>query len=254
MTEPGTAPLILVADDDPRMRRLISEVLTLDGFRVSAVPDGEQAIGFVQEQNADLLVLDLIMPYFSGMEVLRRLRKFGFALPVLVLTGVDAELDKVRALEIGADDYLTKPFGQRELVARVKALLRRSRGAVLAASAEGPPAIQAGTLTLVPELRTLLVDGHAVVLTKTEYQLLLVLIRQPDRIFTPPELLGRVWGAGYAEATQVLRTAILRLRRKIEPDPKQPRYIRTRGGGRGLVGYFLSTETADPANDSAPSA
>ncbi len=229
---PGSGT-VLVVDDDARMRRFVGETLQLEGYGVEFAADGEEVERIVAERRPDLVVLDVVMPGISGMEALRRLRAMRRTLPVIMLTARDDEDDKVQALQDGADDYLVKPFSARELVARVQAVLRRSRGA---SDDHELQTVQAGPLTLFPGSRTAHVGERRVDLTRTEYALLLTLVRGAGRVFTPADLLTRVWGSEYRDQGEILRTNIYRLRQKLEPDPRHPRHLRTRNG----VGYYYA--------------
>ncbi len=225
---------ILVVDDDARLRRFVGETLDLEGYAVQFASDGEAVETMVAERRPDLVVLDVVMPGMSGLEALRHLRANGRMIPVIMLTARDDEEDKVQALRDGADDYLVKPFSARELVARVQAVLRRSRGPL---SEEGETQmLRIGPLVLYPGSRTATVLERQVDLTRTEYTLLLTLVRGAGRVFTPADLLTRVWGPEYRDQGEILRTNVYRLRQKIEEDPRHPRYLRTRLG----VGYYFS--------------
>lgn len=230
----GTEPaLVLVVDDDARMRRFVGETLEMAGHRVIFADDGEQVGRTNQQHRPDLVVLDVVMPRMSGVAALRQLRASGEDVPVIMLTARDEDEDKVEALQAGADDYLVKPFSARELVARVQAVLRRARGPL--GEEERLTTSASGALTLQPSSRSVRVEGREVALTRTEYTLLATLVRRPNTIFTPGDLLTKVWGAEYRDQGEILRTNMYRLRKKIEADPSSPRYLRTRSG----VGYYF---------------
>ncbi len=226
---------ILVVDDDARLRRFVGETLQMEGYGVEFAADGEEVERMVAERRPDLVVMDVVMPGISGLEALRRLRAMRRTLPVIMLTARDDEEDKVQALRDGADDYLVKPFSARELVARVQAVLRRTRGA---ADDHELQVLQVGPLILYPGSRAAMVGERKIDLTRTEYALLLTLVRGAGRVFTPADLLTRVWGAEYRDQGEILRTNIYRLRQKLETDPRHPRYLRTRNG----VGYFFASD------------
>jgi len=229
--EPAT---ILVVDDEPGLREFVGVTLKLAGYRPVLASDGAQVADIVIRDHPDLVVMDYSMPTMSGVEALQQLRVLGSAVPVIMLTARDEHDDKLAAFNAGADDYLTKPFNARELVARVAAVLRRTR----AAAGEPDPGqvVAVGELTLVPGNHTVSVGGREVTLTRTEYALLLTLARSAGRVFTPAELLSRVWGPEYRDQAEILRTNMYRLRQKLEADPSAPRRIRTRPG----VGYYLA--------------
>jgi two-component system alkaline phosphatase synthesis response regulator PhoP len=240
MTAPAT---ILVVDDEERLRELLQGYLTQAGFRVLQAADGPQALELVRAHNPDLLVLDLMLPDLDGLEVCRQLRTFSDTY-VLMLTARAEEIDRVVGLEVGADGYLTKPFSPRELVARVRAMLRRPRGG--GERGEPPPTLgQAEALVLgslqIDEVRhEATLDGVPLPLTTTEYDLLVALARHPGRAFTRAQLLEQVWGADYFGDDHVVDVHIANLRRKLSEDPAQPRLIETIRG----VGYRLKTSPA----------
>jgi len=225
---------ILVVDDEPGLREFVSVTLKLAGFRPLLVGDGAQVADSVLRDKPDLVLMDLTMPSMSGLAALKHLRGLGSSVPVIMLTARDQQTDKIEAFDAGADDYLVKPFNARELVARVSAVLRRTRSTAADAAAEQVFAV--GELTLVPGNHTAVVAGREVALTRTEYALLLSLARGAGRVFTPAELLVRVWGPEYRDQPEILRTNMYRLRQKLELDPSQPRHLCTRSG----VGYYLA--------------
>jgi two-component system KDP operon response regulator KdpE len=218
---------ILVVDDEEQILRALRRALIARGYEVRSATDGEDAIAETEAGLPDLVVLDLNLPGIDGMEVVRRLRAWA-TVPILILSVREDETAKVRALDLGADDYLTKPFGVEELLARVRALLRRAR------SIEGEP--------LRFEVDGMLVDlgahrvsrlGRDVHLTKTEWALLEAMAEHPGKLLTHRWLLERVWGPGYEDDLEVLRVFVSQLRRKVEPDPERPTMILTDPG----VGY-----------------
>jgi DNA-binding response OmpR family regulator len=229
---PVTTRTILVVDDEPRIVELARDYLEHAGFAVSTATDGPAALDTVRRQRPDLVVLDLGLPGLDGLDVTRELRREG-SIPIVMLTARDDELDKLLGLELGADDYLTKPFSPRELVARVKAVLRRADRPV-----EASDVIRVGDLTLdVPRMRTE-VGGSTVELTPTEFTLLATLARQPGRIFTRSQLLDALHGVAFESYERAIDSHIKNLRRKLEPDPRQPRYVLTVYG----VGYRLADD------------
>ena len=223
---------ILVVDDEPRIVELARDYLEHAGFRVITASDGRAALDTARRERPDLVVLDLGLPGLDGLDVTRELRKDG-AIPIVMVTARDDELDKLLGLELGADDYLTKPFSPRELVARVKAVLRRTDRPVEAADM-----IRVGELQLdVPRMRTE-TAGRSVELTPTEFTLLATLARQPGRIFTRSQLLDALHGVAFESYERAIDSHIKNLRRKLEPNPRQPRYVLTVYG----VGYRLADD------------
>ena len=220
---------ILVVDDEPKIVDLARDYLEHAGFTVRTAADGEAALEVVRRDRPDLVVLDLGLPRLDGLEVTRRIRRDS-NLPVIMLTARDDELDKLLGLELGADDYLTKPFSPRELVARVRAVLRRADTSLEATTDE---VVRAGDLTLdLPRMRAELA-GRSIDLTPTEFQLLAALARQPGRIFTRSQLLDAVHGVAFESYERAIDTHIKNIRRKLEPDPRRPVHVLTVYG----VGY-----------------
>jgi DNA-binding response OmpR family regulator len=223
---------VLVVDDEPRIVQLARDYLEHGGFTVLTAADGRTALETVRRRRPDLVVLDLGLPGLDGLEVTRELRRDS-AIPIVMLTARDDELDKLLGLELGADDYLTKPFSPRELVARVKAVLRRTER-----SHDPGDVIRVGDVVLdVPRMRTD-VAGRAVELTPTEFGLLSTMAASPGRIFTRSQLLDAVRGVAFESYERAIDSHIKNLRRKIEPDPRQPRYVLTVYG----VGYRFADE------------
>ena len=223
---------ILVVDDEPRIVELARDYLEHAGFRVIAADDGQHALDVARRDPPDLVVLDLGLPGLDGLDVTKALRAEG-SIPIVMVTARDDELDKLLGLELGADDYLTKPFSPRELVARVKAVLRRADRPV-----DASDVIRVGELTLdVPRMRTD-VAGRSVDLTPTEFTLLATLARQPGRIFTRSQLLDELRGVAFESYERAIDSHVKNLRRKIEPDPRRPRYVLTVYG----VGYRLADD------------
>ena len=223
-------PTILVVDDEPKIVQLARDYLEHAGFSVVTAGDGASALHAVRARNPDLVVLDLGLPVVDGLEVMRSIRTAG-STPIVVLTARDTELDKLLGLELGADDYVTKPFSPRELVARVRAVLRRSEHA-----AEPRERIEVGELVLdVPRLRVT-VAGHPVELTATEFSLLATMARAPGRVFTRSQLLDAVHGVAFEAYERAIDAHVKNIRRKLEPDPARPRFVQTVYG----VGYRLA--------------
>jgi DNA-binding response OmpR family regulator len=225
---------ILVAEDQADIRDLIALNLRHAGYRVNPVADGRAALASQAEQASDLLILDLMMPGLDGLEVCKALRAKGRATPILMLTAKSTELDRVLGLELGADDYLTKPFSMAELLARVKALLRRAD--LLRASQGQAPSESAvlrnGELEILPGRREVRVRGAAVEFTALEFDLLLHFAQHPGLVFSRAQLLDAVWGYSHEGYEHTVTTHINRLRAKVEADPMQPRFILTvRGAG-----------------------
>ena len=228
----GSSRTILVVDDEPRIVELARDYLEHAGFRVLTASDGQAALASARRDRPDLVVLDLGLPGLDGLDVTRELRRDG-SMPIVMVTARDDEVDKLLGLELGADDYLTKPFSPRELVARVKAVLRRTDRPVEAADL-----IRVGDLELdVPRMRTG-VAGRSIDLTPTEFTLLATLARQPGRIFTRSQLLDALHGVAFESYERAIDSHIKNLRRKVEPDPRQPRYVLTVYG----VGYRLADD------------
>ena len=223
---------ILVVDDEPKIATLARDYLEHAGFAVLTSGDGPSALATIRQRRPDLVVLDLGLPGLDGLDLTRELRRDS-TIPIVMLTARDDELDKLLGLELGADDYLTKPFSPRELVARIKAVLRRTDRPVEAADL-----IRVGDLQLdVPRMRTE-VAGRSVDLTPTEFTLLATLARQPGRIFTRSQLLDALHGIAFESYERAIDSHIKNLRRKLEPDPRQPRYVLTVYG----VGYRLADD------------
>ena len=225
---------ILVVDDEPRMIRFIRMNLEHDGFEVVEAADGLAALKQVRDTLPDLALLDVAMPELDGFETLRLLREIS-SVPVIMLTARGEEDDRVRGLELGADDYVTKPFSPRELVSRVKAVLRRTEAP---APAEKTTLQVDDRLSLNFDRREVLVEGRPVKLRPTEYRLLYHLVNNAGRTLTHEMILAKVWGYEYRDESQYVRLYITYLRQKIEPDPSDPRYILTeRGVGYSFVDY-----------------
>jgi two-component system KDP operon response regulator KdpE len=221
---------VLVIDDEEQIRRALHSILAARGYEVSLAASGEEGIDSATRVAPDLVVLDLTLPGISGLDVCRRLRRW-YAGPILVLSVRDSDDDKVLALDLGADDYLTKPFSAPELLARVRALLRRA-----GAPPVGPGAITVGRLSLHLAQRRVSAEGVELHLTRTEFDILAYLVTNTGRVLTSRAILTHVWGPEYAEDAATLRVHVSHLRRKIEPEPSVPRYILTEPG----VGFRFS--------------
>jgi two-component system KDP operon response regulator KdpE len=219
---------LLVVDDERAIRRFLDTVLTAHGYTVFEAENGETALLQVTGQRPDLVILDLGLPGIDGVEVTRRLREWT-EIPIVVLSVRDRETDKIAALDAGADDYLTKPFGAGELMARLRAALRR------VGPSSGEAVFAVGDLAVDLSRRLVTVKGEPVALTPTEYDLLRVLVTHAGKVVTQRQLLRDVWGIGYEDEAHLLRVNISNLRRKIEPDASRPRYLLTEPG----VGYRL---------------
>jgi DNA-binding response OmpR family regulator len=225
---------ILVVDDERKIVDLARDYLEHAGFLVRTAGDGQAALEVVERHKPDLIVLDLGLPGLDGLDVTRRIRRAS-NLPVIMLTARDDELDKLVGLELGADDYLTKPFSPRELVARVRAVLRRTDQGAQSSADE---VVHAGDLTLdLPRMRASLA-GRLIDLTPTEFQLLATLARQPGRIFTRSQLLDAVHGVAFESYERAIDTHVKNIRRKLEPDPRRPVLILTVYG----VGYRFAED------------
>jgi len=241
MTQP-VRPVILVADDDPAILKLVRLQLVEEGFRTITAATGEEAVQCAIDERPDLVVLDLVLPDISGFEVLNRLREHG-PIPVILLTGKTRDADKVRGLEMGADDYLAKPFNPEELAARVRAVLRRT----LHRDAPEQAAYHLGDLTIDLSRRVVERSGELVPLTRTEWNLLDVLVRNQGKVLMNPEILGKVWGPEYIDDLQYLRVWISRLRRKLEPGRPEDSIIQTFPG----MGYMFRDTTPTDDGESA---
>ncbi len=224
-------PDILVVDDDPHIRDVVAYALERAGFSVRSVRDGRAALAEVDRRAPDLVVLDVMMPELDGLEVCRRIRSKG-RLPIVFLSSRDEELDRVLGLEMGGDDYLTKPFSTRELVARIKAVLRRS--APLDEDEAAEPVLEVGSIRLDPPARRVFVDGDEVTLTATEFELLRALLKAPGRVLGRETLTEATYGVGHHLADRTLDSHVSRLRRKLREAGADP-IEAVRGVGYRLV-------------------
>ncbi|WP_136089189.1 response regulator transcription factor [Auritidibacter ignavus] len=213
---------ILVVEDEPSISDPLSYLLEREGFETTVVEDGNEAVEEFERHGADLVLLDLMLPGQSGTEVVRQIRQ-NSTVPVIMLTAKDSEIDKVVGLELGADDYVTKPYSSRELVARVRAVLRRQ------SEPEDTEAsiIEAGNVRMDVERHVVSVDGENIAMPLKEFELLEMLLRNSGRVLTRGQLIDRVWGPDYAGDSKTLDVHVKRLRTKIEPDPAEPRYLVT---------------------------
>jgi DNA-binding response OmpR family regulator len=219
---------VLIIEDDPNVADVVARYLEREGYAVESAADGLAGLEMALSDPPDLVVLDLMLPSLSGLEVCRRLRAKA-PVPVIMLTARGEEVDRIAGLELGADDYVAKPFSPRELTARVKAVLRRASGAL---AAEDTAVLRAGALEVDPVAHEARLDGEIVSLTAREFELLTHLMRNPRRAFRREELLAAVWGFTYGD-TSTVTVHVRRLREKIEADPSEPRHICTVWG----VGY-----------------
>jgi DNA-binding response OmpR family regulator len=226
--------MVLVVDDEPSVREIAGAYLERQGFEVRTASDGPAGLRAALELQPALVVLDIMLPGMNGLDVLRCLR-LEQPTPVLLLTARGDEFDRVLGLELGADDYLTKPFSPRELVARVKAILRRGAGAHAAGAA-----IRHGGLRLDPDTREVTLDGRGVELSTLEFDLLHALMRQPGRVFKREELIASVWGSDFPGVDRVVDVHVSGLRRKLGDDAERPRFLATVRG----VGYRLLEASA----------
>ncbi|MEH1011988.1 response regulator transcription factor [Micromonospora sp. CPCC 206060] len=214
---------VLVVEDEESFSDALSYMLRKEGFEVSVAATGPTALTEFDRTGADIVLLDLMLPEMSGTEVCRQLRQRSHV-PIIMVTARDSEIDKVVGLEIGADDYVTKPYSPRELVARIRAVLRRQS----AESAEsGAPTLAAGPVRMDIERHVVTVDGAPVQLPLKEFELLELLLRNAGRVLTRGQLIDRVWGADYVGDTKTLDVHVKRLRSKVEPEPSAPRFIVT---------------------------
>src|SRR6266496_4119128 len=222
---------VLVVDDEQRLRDLVRGYLEHEGFNVLAAADGQLALDLARQHGPDVVVLDLMLPGVEGLEVCRRLRTFSDAY-VIMLTAKAEEIDRIVGLEVGADDYLTKPFSPRELIARVRAMLRRPRHGRAEVPPDVPPPQRFGSLLIDHARHEVTLDTAVVPLTTLEYALLTTLAAHPGRVFTRDQLLERVWGEDYFGDDHVVDVHIANLRKKLGDDPTAPRFIETvRGAG-----------------------
>jgi DNA-binding response OmpR family regulator len=223
---------ILVVDDEPSISEVVALYLRRDGFEVDVAADGSQALALIAQRRPDLLILDLMLPGVDGLAITRQVRS-GASLPIIMLTARGEEIDRVLGLELGADDYVTKPFSPRELVARVKAVLRRVQPPADDQRDPATAPLTVGALRIDPAARSVTLDGNVLNLTAREFDLLHFLARRPGQVFTREQLLDQVWGYTFASDMSTVTVHIRRLREKIEDDSTTPRRLLTVWG----VGY-----------------
>jgi two-component system KDP operon response regulator KdpE len=233
----STQPLVLAVDDEPGILRLLKLELTAQGLRVLTAASGEEALSVAEEQRPDVVLLDIVMPDMTGLEVMRRLRERS-NVPVIMITAKDTDADKVQGLGQGADDYIVKPFSPEEVGARISAVLRRTLG-----DQDAPRVVQVGDVEIDLDRRLVRRDGDVVDLTRTEWLLLQHLAANAGRVMLNTELLSKVWGPEYRDDLQYLRVWVSRLRHKLESDPSSPEIIKTKQG----IGYLLDAEAAATA-------
>jgi len=224
------APNVLVVDDEVQIRRFLRSGFELDGYAVSEAESGQDAIRSATLRPTDLIILDLGLPDLDGAEVLERIRSWS-NVPIIILSVKSGEAEKVRLLELGADDYVTKPFGMAELLARSKVVLRRKTG-----TASGDSVITIGRLRIDLAARNVFLEAERVTLTPKEYRLLQILARHPGNVVTHQELLKEIWGPSHVNDTHYLRIVVRKLRQKVEADANRPQILRTELG----VGYRLA--------------
>jgi DNA-binding response OmpR family regulator len=232
--------LILTADDDPQLLRLVSRSLELEDFHVLTAANGEEALAIIEAETLDLVLLDVMMPKMDGFTVCQKVREFS-SVPIIIITARGQDNDKIRGLNLGADDYLTKPFNIDELVARARAVLRRTQFTPQEHTHTARTRTTIGTISIDYAQRLVTANGKEVVLTPTEYRVLSYLIQNAGRVITQDLLLEHVWGQEYVGESHMLQVNVNRLRRKIEPDPTHPRYILTKVG----IGYQFATRPKD---------
>ncbi|HKO98244.1 MAG TPA: response regulator transcription factor [Pyrinomonadaceae bacterium] len=223
---------ILIVDDEPQIGRVMRTSLATHGFDVRVAADGEAAMDLFNDWHPALIITDLSMPNVGGLELCRRVRLVS-KLPIIVLSVKGEERTKVEALDAGADDYVTKPFGMDELLARIRAALRRTSGVLTK-----PAVIEVGDFSVDPERHRVVVKGQEISLTPKEFELLLFMVQHPGAVLTHHKLLGAVWGGDYTEQTEYLRVFIRQLRKKIETEPANPKYILT----EPWIGYRFQPE------------
>src|SRR5438128_2006708 len=226
-------PVVVLIEDEPQIRRFLRATLTGQGYRLFEATTGADGLVEVGSRQPDVVIVDLGLPDIDGIDVIRRLREWT-AVPIIVLSARGQERDKVTALDVGADDYVTKPFGADELLARIRVALRHVAGSPRGAES----VFHSGGLRVDLARREVRVDDRVVHLTPTEYELLKVFVAQPNRVITERMLLQRVWGPDYGSELHYLHVYVARLRKKLEVDPQQPRYLVTEPG----VGYRLIAE------------
>lgn len=223
---------VLVVDDEPRLVRFVKANLESVGYKVLSASDGQTALSIAEREQPDIIILDIVMPDLDGYEVCRRIREFS-DVPIIMLTAKGEEADKVKGFTAGADDYVTKPFGAEELIARVKAVLRRSQ---YSGTAKPQPVFVHGDFAMDFLQHSVTVRGQKINLSATEYKLLHYLVTNAGRVILHEDLLSKVWGPEYREEVDYLRVYIHHLRQKIEDDQSKPKYILSKPG----IGYLFA--------------
>jgi two-component system alkaline phosphatase synthesis response regulator PhoP len=240
---------VLLVDDEPSIVTLLAFNLEKDGYEVTTATDGAEGYRLAISNPYDFIILDLMLPSMDGMDICKRLRQEKFETPIMILTAKDDELEKIIGLELGADDYMTKPFSPREVLARMKAILRRTNKAVPAepiATAQPETVedetekIEVGEITIFPQLYEVHVNGALIEVTPKEFELLLYMAKRANRILSREQLLNAIWNFDYAGETRIVDVHISHLREKIEKDTKNPQYIRT------VRGFGYKFEVAKP--------
>src|SRR5579863_726430 len=230
---------ILTADDDPQLLRLMTRTLQLEGYEVVSASDGQQALALIESTVPDAILLDVMMPKMDGFTVCQRVREFSLV-PIIIVTARGQDQDKIRGLDLGADDYLTKPFSVDELLARVRAVLRRAQFSLQNSPQSTQSSMTVGKITLDFAQHLVTRDGHEVILTPTEYRIFAYLAQNAGRVVTQDLLLEHVWGAEYVGESHMLQVTMNRLRRKLESDPTHPRFILTKVG----IGYYIPAQAS----------
>src|SRR5438552_5359822 len=240
---PAKKTTILTADDDPQLLRLVARNLQLEGYDVITASDGKQALEQIETHAPDLVLLDVMMPKMDGFTVCHRVREFS-AVPIIIITARGQDQDKVRGLDLGADDYLTKPFSVDELLARVRAVIRRSQFTAREFTQGLRATTATGNLVIDYSQHMVMLNGREIALTPTEYRIIAYLAQNVGRVVTQDLLLEHVWGPEYVGESHMLQVNINRLRRKLEVDATQPRYILTKVG----LGYSLASTSVDTSD------
>jgi DNA-binding response OmpR family regulator len=238
---PAKKTTILTADDDPQLLRLVARNLQFEDYDVLTASDGQQALEQIEQHAPDLVLLDVMMPKMDGFSVCQRVREFS-SVPIIIVTARGQDQDKIRGLDLGADDYLTKPFSVDELLARVRAVLRRTQFSAIERTQAMRTTTTIGELKIDYAQHLVTMGEREIILTPTEYRILAHLAQNAGRVVTQDLLLEYVWGAEYVGEGHMLQVNINRLRRKLEPDAAHPRYILTKVG----IGYLLAAQPDGP--------
>ncbi|MHB8596838.1 MAG: response regulator transcription factor [Ktedonobacteraceae bacterium] len=236
---PARKTTILTADDDPQLLRLITRTLQLEGYEVLSASDGQQALSLIENNVPDAVLLDVMMPKMDGFTVCQRVREFSLV-PIIIITARGQDQDKIRGLDLGADDYLTKPFSVDELLARVRAVLRRAQFSLQGAPHATQPIMTIGSVAIDFAQHLVAKDGQEVIVTPIEFRILAYLAQNAGRVVTQDLLLEHVWGAEYVGESHMLQVNMNRLRRKLEADPAHPRLILTKIG----IGYYIPAQAS----------